>query len=148
MRERELRHELVTLDAQATTAAAEMASRKEEMLASTLGTLQGLAERARGTSSVIQERERALRQALIASADENVIATLEADAARLEQDLDALRAEESHWANCATVRRITRAIRAAEASVNELGALDRTGRGGVASGARTDRAARAIPRLR
>ena len=36
-RERELRHELVTLDAQATTAAAEMASRREEMLASTLG---------------------------------------------------------------------------------------------------------------
>jgi chromosome segregation protein len=94
VRERELRHELVTLDAKATAAAAEMASRKEEMLASTLGTLQGLAERARGTSSVIQERERSLRQALIASADENVIATLEADAARLVTDLEALRAEE------------------------------------------------------
>jgi len=37
VRERELRHELVTLDAQATAAAAEMASRREEMLASTLG---------------------------------------------------------------------------------------------------------------
>ena len=48
-RERDLRHELVTLDAQAATAAAEMASRREELLASTLGTLQGLAERARGT---------------------------------------------------------------------------------------------------
>ncbi len=94
VRERELRHELVTLDAKATAAAAEMASRKEEMLASTLGTLQGLAERARGTSSVIQERERSLRQALIASADENVIATLEADAARLVTDLEALRVEE------------------------------------------------------
>jgi chromosome segregation protein len=94
VRERELRHELVTLDAKATAAAAEMASRKEEMLASTLGTLQGLAERARGTASVIQERERALRQALIASADENVIATLEADAARLVTDLEALRGEE------------------------------------------------------
>jgi chromosome segregation protein len=94
VRERELRHELVTLDAKATAAAAEMASRKEEMLASTLGTLQGLGERARGTSSVIQERERSLRQALIASADENVIATLEADAARLVTDLEALRAEE------------------------------------------------------
>ena len=57
-RERELRHELVTLDAQASSAAAEMASRREEVLASTLGTLQGLAERARGTTSVIQERER------------------------------------------------------------------------------------------
>jgi chromosome segregation protein len=89
-RERELRLVLVTLDAQASTAAAEMASRREEMLASTLGTLQGLAERARGTASVIQERGRALRQALIASADENVIATLEADAAKLTTDLQSV----------------------------------------------------------
>jgi chromosome segregation protein len=93
-RERELRHELVTLDARATTAAAEMASRREETLASTLGTLQGLAERARGTSSVIKERERSLRQALIASADENVIATLEADAAKLIHDLEGLASDE------------------------------------------------------
>ena len=94
-RERALRSELVTLDAQATTAAAEMASRREEMLASTLGTLQGLSERARGTVSIIQERERSLRMALIASADENVIATLEADAAKLEVDLRDLEGEES-----------------------------------------------------
>ena len=94
-RERELRSELVTLDAQATTAAAEMASRREEMLASTLGTLQGLSERARGTVSIIQERERSLRMALIASADENVIATLEADAAKLATDLQGLDVEES-----------------------------------------------------
>jgi len=93
-RERELRHELVTLDAQAATAAAELASRREEMLASTLGTLQGLSERARGTLSIIQERDRSLRLALVASADENVIATLEADGARLETDLLALDVEE------------------------------------------------------
>jgi chromosome segregation protein len=92
--ERDLRHELVTLDAQATTAAAEMASRREEMLASTLGTLQGLAERARGTLSVIAERERSLRAALVASADENAIATLEADAARLATDLLSVDADE------------------------------------------------------
>jgi chromosome segregation protein len=94
VRERELRHEVVALDAKATAAAAEMASRREEALASTLGTLQGLAERARGTSSIIQERERSVRQALIASADENVIATLEADAAKLESDLDGLHDDE------------------------------------------------------
>jgi chromosome segregation protein len=94
-RERELRHELVTLDAQAATAAAEIASRREEMLASTLGTLQGLVERARGTSSIIQERERSLRMALIASADENVIANLEADGAKLESELVALDAQEA-----------------------------------------------------
>jgi chromosome segregation protein len=93
--ERTLRSELVTLDAQATSAAAEMASRREEMLASTLGTLQGLSERARGTLSVLAERERSLRMALIASADENVIATLEADAAKLVADLAGLESEES-----------------------------------------------------
>jgi chromosome segregation protein len=93
-RERELRHELVTLDAQAATAAAELASRREEMLASTLGTLQGLSERARGTLSIIQERDRSLRLALVASADENVIATLEADGAKLATDLLALDGEE------------------------------------------------------
>ncbi len=92
--ERDLRHELVTLDAQSSSAAAEMASRREEMLASTLGTLQGLAERARGTSSVIHERDRAVRQALTASADENVTATLEADGAKLTIDLASVDAEE------------------------------------------------------
>ncbi len=97
-RERELRHELVTLDAQAATAAAEIASRREEMLASTLGTLQGLSERARGTSSIIQERERSLRMALIASADENVIANLEADGAKLLSELAALDVEEAELA--------------------------------------------------
>lgn len=93
-RERDLRHEVVALDAKATAAAAEMASRREEMLASALGTLQALGERARGTASVIDERERAIDQALIASADENVIATLEADAAKLAVDLAELESSE------------------------------------------------------
>ncbi|MDE3030225.1 MAG: chromosome segregation protein SMC [Acidobacteriota bacterium] len=106
--ERELRLELVTLDAQASTAAAEMASRREEMLASTLGTLQGLAERARGTLSVIAERERSLHAALVASADENVIATLEADAAKLAADLLVVDADE------ATLRELRDALHAAE----------------------------------
>ena len=94
-REREVRRELVSLDAQAASTAAEMTNRREELLASALGTLQGLAERARGTQSIIHERDRSVRTALIASADENVIATLEADAAKLAADLAALSLEES-----------------------------------------------------
>ena len=93
--EDQLRRELVALDAQASAAAAEMTNRREESLASTLGGLQALAERARGTASVIRERERALRVALDASADENVIATLEADASRLDLDLASLADDES-----------------------------------------------------
>ncbi|MFI5051962.1 MAG: chromosome segregation protein SMC [Acidimicrobiales bacterium] len=89
-RERTLRDEVITLDSQAATAAAHLASRREEVLASALGTLQVLAERARGTASLIEERDRSLRAALIASADENVIATLEADAARVGVELTAL----------------------------------------------------------
>ncbi len=97
--EGKLREEVVTLDAQAQAAAAEMASRREETLASALGTLQGLSERSRGLAQVINEREKALRQALIASADENVIATLEADAAKLKADLEELAIEERDLAS-------------------------------------------------
>jgi chromosome segregation protein len=112
-RERELRHELVSLDAQSTTAAAEVASRREELLASTLGVLQGLAERARGTDSLIAERQRSVRAALAASADENVIATLEADAARLGADLAELEADER------TLTALRDELAAAEAALAE-----------------------------
>ena len=96
--EREVRQKLAILDAQAQAAAAEMASRREEVLASTLGVLAGLVERARGTASVIDERRRALRAALAAAADENVIATLEADGAKLALDLAALDLDEADLA--------------------------------------------------
>jgi len=112
--ERTLRAELVTLDAKASAVAADMASRREEMLASTLGTLQGLAERARGTSQVIAERERALRAALAASADENVTATLEADAAKLSTDLVALTNEEGE------LRQLAADLEAAQTRLSEL----------------------------
>ena len=98
-RERSMRDEVITLDAQASTAAADLASRREELLASTLGTLQALAERARGTSSLIDERDRSLRAALATSADENVIANLEADAARVGGELDSLEGDESSLAD-------------------------------------------------
>jgi len=98
-RERTLRDEVITLDAQASAAAADLASRREELLASALGTLQALAERARGTSSLIEERTRSLRAALVASADENVIATLESDAARVGADLVSLERDESALAD-------------------------------------------------
>jgi chromosome segregation protein len=85
-----------------------------------LGTLQGLAERARGISQVIQERERALRQALIASADENVIATLEADAAKLASDLEALETEEKSLIELRNAfSEATKAFEAAQADFEE-----------------------------
>ena len=92
---RDLRTSIATLEAQASAIAAEMASRREEMLASALGRLQALAERARGTSNFIAERQRSLRAELAASADENVIANLEADVTKVGAELSALEAEES-----------------------------------------------------
>jgi len=52
----------VTLDAHASSAAAEMASRREEILASTLGTLQGLAERPRTASVIKNASDRCARR--------------------------------------------------------------------------------------
>ena len=85
-----LRAELEVLDAEASTAAQELSSRREENLASSLGRVQGLVERARGLSSVLAERHRSVLAALDASADVDVVSNLEAEAARLHQELEAL----------------------------------------------------------
>jgi chromosome segregation protein len=87
---RELRQRTRTLDAQATSAAAELSSRREEELAAALGELQGLQGRVRGTHGVLGERRRAVEAALDASADENVVASLESDAAKLAGELEAV----------------------------------------------------------
>ncbi len=85
---RELRQRTRTLDAQASSAAAELSSRREEELAASLGELQGLEGRIGGTASVLAERRRGVEAQLDASADENVVASLEADAAKLAAELD------------------------------------------------------------
>ena len=85
---RELRQRTRTLDAQATSAAAELSSRREEELAAALGELQGLQGRVRGTLGVLVERRRGVEAALEASADENVVASLEADASKLATELE------------------------------------------------------------
>ena len=85
-----LRTELEVLDAEASSAAQELSSRREENLASSLGRVQGLVERARGLSSVLVERHRSVLAALDASADVDVVSNLEAEAARLHQELVTL----------------------------------------------------------
>ncbi|HEV3213297.1 MAG TPA: chromosome segregation protein SMC [Acidimicrobiales bacterium] len=85
---RELRQRTRTLDAQASTAAAELSSRREEELAAALAELQGLQGRVGGTLGVLVERRRGVEAALDASADENVVASLEADAAKLAGELE------------------------------------------------------------
>ncbi len=77
---------LAELDREASAAAAELASRREEDLAASLGRVRALLERTRGTTQVLEERRRALAAALDAAADVDVVSTLEAEAARLASE--------------------------------------------------------------
>jgi chromosome segregation protein len=92
--ERELHEALEALDAEASSTTAELSSRREEDLARALGGVQGLVERARGTSGVLRERGRATLAALDAAADVDVVSTLEADAARLSTEIATTASEE------------------------------------------------------
>jgi chromosome segregation protein len=92
--ERELHAALESLDAEASSTSAELSSHREEDLARALGRVQGLVERARGTSGVLRERGRTVVAALDAAADVDVVSTLEAEAAHLAAEIAAA-AEES-----------------------------------------------------
>jgi len=91
--ERDLNEALVALDKTAAATAAELSSSREVDLASALGRVQGLVERARGAAGVLRERARGLAAALDAAADVDVVSTLEAEAARLAEELEAAEAE-------------------------------------------------------
>jgi chromosome segregation protein len=92
--EQELHEALEQLDAEASSTTAELSSRREEDLATALGRVQGLVERARGLSGVLRERGRGVVAALDAAADVDVVSTLEAEAARLASELVMAEAEE------------------------------------------------------
>ena len=82
--EAELRQSLAQLDAQASATAASLTQgQRSEELAASVADVQSLAERARGLAGILTERARTVAQALDASADIDVVASLEADSARL-----------------------------------------------------------------
>ena len=87
---RELRLRTRTLDAQASAATAELSSRRAEELAAAMGELRVLQGRVSGTGRVLSERRHAVEAALDASADENVVASLESDAAKLAAELEGV----------------------------------------------------------
>ena len=70
-----------------------MSAQRESDLASALGRTEGMVERARGLTGVLRERQRSLAQALDAAADADVVSTLEAEGARLAEELEATEAE-------------------------------------------------------
>ncbi|HTX62922.1 MAG TPA: AAA family ATPase, partial [Acidimicrobiales bacterium] len=92
--ERRLRETLDALDAQAAATTAELSSGRERDLAGALASVQTLVERAKGTTNVLRERTRALAQALDAAADVDVVSTLEAEAARLAEELRGVDADD------------------------------------------------------
>jgi len=89
--EASVRGDLGRLDADVLAAEAEMtaASGSEaQALGDAAGRLEGLRERARGLAAVLAERRRSVERDLRASVDQGVVASLEADAARLTADLE------------------------------------------------------------
>jgi chromosome segregation protein len=117
--ERELHAALVTLDAEASSTSAELSSHREEDLARALGRVQGLVERARGTSGVLRERGRAVVAALDAAADVDVVSTLEAEAARLAAEIAAGAEETAADPGQAGLESDAAALTAEEAALRE-----------------------------
>jgi chromosome segregation protein len=91
--EESIRRSLGQLDEDTERTADEMSAQRESDLASALGRTEGMVERARGLTGVLRERQRSLAQALDAAADADVVSTLEAEGARLTEELETTEAE-------------------------------------------------------
>jgi chromosome segregation protein len=92
-REGEALREMAELDAATDAAAARLSARRGEELVVALSRVQGLTERCRGLKAVVAERRRSLGRDLEAAAEVDVVSTLEADAARLSAELEAVAGE-------------------------------------------------------
>ncbi|HVC70374.1 MAG TPA: chromosome segregation protein SMC [Acidimicrobiales bacterium] len=126
--EAELRSSLDALDAAADAAAAELSAQREDGLVSAVTRVHGLGERCRGLAGVLAERRRSLVQALEAAADADVVSSLEADAARLADELEttAIEAEELEPAMRAVAgseAELAGELAAFEAATGDLGTM-------------------------
>jgi chromosome segregation protein len=91
--ERELRAELARLDTEVMAVESQLAARGDTDIGDELLRVEQLRERARGISAVIAERRRAMERDRGQLMDAGVVATLEAEAARLREELAAVSAE-------------------------------------------------------
>lgn len=92
-REAELKDALVRLDAAVEAAAAELSARGADDVSDRLRLVEQLRERSRGVAAVIVERRRALSRDRGQLLDADVVASLEADAARFGAELAQVRAD-------------------------------------------------------
>ena len=140
--EAELAATLAELDEAARTTAAELSSRRQEDLATALGRVQGLVERARGLIGVLRERSRSLAAALDAAADVDVVSTLEAEGSRLAGELESTEPEAVEL----EPERVALAAEDDALSADEQASAERWGDGRQAAQAE-ERVARAHSRL-
>jgi chromosome segregation protein len=92
--EQSSRESIGKLDEVIDRSAAELAARDEEDLIGALGRVQGLAERCRGLDGVLGERRRSLERSLETAEAADVVATLEAEGARVATELETTAADE------------------------------------------------------
>ena len=97
-KEVQLTEALGALDADSVRTADELSAERGSDLTAALGRTEGMVERARGLSGVLRERQRSLARALDAAADADVVSTLEAEGARLADELAAAEAEATELA--------------------------------------------------
>ena len=88
--DRMVRQRLAELDTTVIAAEAEMSALGGDDLGEVLGRVEGLREKARGQLALLTERMKGLEREREAFVDQEVIATLEAEAARLDEELEAL----------------------------------------------------------
>jgi len=118
---------ITELDAAAEATAAELATQREEDLVVALTRVQGLSERCRGLLGVVAERRRSIARALEASADTDVVSTLEADAARLAAELEATTHEDDALAPRAEEVRSAEHALASDVAAHEASFTDLAG---------------------
>jgi chromosome segregation protein len=91
--EQALKSELARLDAAVLAAEAELSAMGADDLGDDLVKVERLREQARGLSTLLAERRRGIERDRAVAVDQAVIATLEAEAARLRSELDEAEAE-------------------------------------------------------
>ncbi len=84
-----LRASLAELDDATSRTTDALSAQREADMASALGRVEGMVERSRGLAGVLRERRRGLERAIDAAADVDVVSTLEAEGARLADELEA-----------------------------------------------------------
>lgn len=92
-RESVVRGELAELDTQVMRAEIELTAQGQSETSDQLVRVEGLRQRARGMLALLQERKRSIARELDAFLDQELIASLEADASRLKEELRTVESE-------------------------------------------------------